>query len=447
MNIFISYSSKNRSLVEAIASDLESLGHDVWFDQELTGGHDWWQDILQNIRQCDLFVFALTPDSLESVPCKLEHSYAAALNKCVLPVMLANTDINDAPSTLRTIQFVDYHQPDRKSALALSRALADLPDQKPMPDPLPTPPAVPVSPLGRIRDQIDAPSLSYQEQSALLLDLKDALTRSADREESRELLMRFRERSDLLARIEKEISSLLPTLEPRRVGRFTLPKINLPPKQSVDPHEKTPDATTTRIALPMEPMPRILIWRAIGCCLTGIALWSLVNPVDPIPRIIAIVLTAFGLLVAAELPRVRHNWLVLVICCVIGGIVLPLSGALVDKNFYFVSTSIGSLIATSYFLLGLATTTGLALTAWRTSITWQRWLGSWLACSLGTGVDLVFLFEHLGLSVADQLGQIVGIALAIGIGGATLVFLPEVLNYIGHRLGIVLVQRREQPSA
>ena len=59
--IFISYSSKNRALVEALANDLETLGHEIWFDKELSGGQSWWDQILQGIRACDLFVFALTP--------------------------------------------------------------------------------------------------------------------------------------------------------------------------------------------------------------------------------------------------------------------------------------------------------------------------------------------------------------------------------------------------
>jgi len=38
VKIFISYSSKNRALVEMLADDLQSLGHDPWFDKELSGG-------------------------------------------------------------------------------------------------------------------------------------------------------------------------------------------------------------------------------------------------------------------------------------------------------------------------------------------------------------------------------------------------------------------------
>src|SRR5579859_2097095 len=102
MKIFISYSSKNRAQVEPLANDLEALGHDVWFDKELSGGQVWWDQILEAIRGCDLCVFALTPEALESQPCRREYTYAAAVNKIILPVMLESVEVNALPSALRS---------------------------------------------------------------------------------------------------------------------------------------------------------------------------------------------------------------------------------------------------------------------------------------------------------------------------------------------------------
>src|SRR5260221_5479370 len=159
MFIFISYSSKNRSLVETLANDLESLGHDTWFDKELSGGQVWWDQILGAIRDCDLCIFALTPQSLESAPCRLEYTDAAALHKHILPVMLDSVDVSVLPSILAAVQFVDYRQADRQTGINLSRALNKLPPEQPLPHPLPKPPAAPLSPLARLRDQSEATSL------------------------------------------------------------------------------------------------------------------------------------------------------------------------------------------------------------------------------------------------------------------------------------------------
>ena len=70
--IFISYNNENREIVKTLADDIATLGHQVWLDRELTGGQAWWDQILAEIRQCHVFVFALSPEALDSHPCKLD---------------------------------------------------------------------------------------------------------------------------------------------------------------------------------------------------------------------------------------------------------------------------------------------------------------------------------------------------------------------------------------
>src|SRR5258708_2504605 len=209
MRIFISYSSKNRSLIETLANDLESLGHEVWFDKELSGGQVWWDQILGAIRDCELCVFALTPQSLESHPCRLEYTYAAAMNKRILPVMMDNVDTNVLPSALAAVQIVDNRRADRQSGFNLSRAITKLPPAKPLPDPLPTPPPAPLSPLAPLRDQVEAQSLNFQEQASLILELKELLAHRETAAGTHQLLIQLRSRSDLLAQPAEEVDTLL----------------------------------------------------------------------------------------------------------------------------------------------------------------------------------------------------------------------------------------------
>jgi hypothetical protein len=61
---FVSYSRKSEAAAKALVADLENLGHTPWFDQDLSGGQAWWDQILATIRGCDIFVFVLDPDSL-----------------------------------------------------------------------------------------------------------------------------------------------------------------------------------------------------------------------------------------------------------------------------------------------------------------------------------------------------------------------------------------------
>jgi len=41
------------------AGDLGEIGLDVWRDQRLSGGQEWWDTILQSIRSVDFFLFVV----------------------------------------------------------------------------------------------------------------------------------------------------------------------------------------------------------------------------------------------------------------------------------------------------------------------------------------------------------------------------------------------------
>ena len=80
-SIFISYSRLSEHVVKELVQDIEKLGHEVWFDQELSGGQKWWDQILAAVRRCDVFIFVLDQSSLNSVACKSEYGYANELNR------------------------------------------------------------------------------------------------------------------------------------------------------------------------------------------------------------------------------------------------------------------------------------------------------------------------------------------------------------------------------
>jgi hypothetical protein len=216
--IFLSYSRDSAALVENLAKDIKALGYSVWSDRELTGGQDWWSEILGRVRACDVFVFALTPQSLDSVACTREYGYAAALRKPILPVLLSGISTNLLPPALAKTQHVDYRSQDREAGFRLARAIKDLPSGGTLPDPLPTPPAVPTSYLGGLAEQISNPSLSLPEQTALLFHLKRGLNENETAVDARKLLTQLRKRPDLYALIAQDIDSIgaaTPTAQPR----------------------------------------------------------------------------------------------------------------------------------------------------------------------------------------------------------------------------------------
>jgi hypothetical protein len=140
VNIFVSYSRQTEAITKALVEDVKALGHIVLFDQELSGGQAWWDQILEMIRRCDLFIFVLDAAALDSVACRREYGYAADLRKSILPVLVSGgVSINLLPPSLSQIEFVDYRKQDRTAGLRLAKALSAVPVPAPLPDPLPFP--------------------------------------------------------------------------------------------------------------------------------------------------------------------------------------------------------------------------------------------------------------------------------------------------------------------
>ena len=213
LKVFISYSRKSDATTKSLASDIVALGYSAWFDKELSGGQTWWDQILEHIRDCQLFVLVLDPESLNSTACKREYTYAANLGKPILPVLVSEgISDNLLPQALSKIQYVDYRTQDRDAALRLARAIAAAPPATKLPDPLPSPPEVPISYLGSLAEAVEtSAALSFEEQSALVVDLKTCKQTPDTSDDARMLLTRLRRRRDLYAPIADEIDSLLHT--------------------------------------------------------------------------------------------------------------------------------------------------------------------------------------------------------------------------------------------
>lgn len=62
-HIFISYSKKNRDYARPLADHLLSLGFDVWIDDQIDYGDDWWRVIVRAIRGAKAFIVVMTDES------------------------------------------------------------------------------------------------------------------------------------------------------------------------------------------------------------------------------------------------------------------------------------------------------------------------------------------------------------------------------------------------
>ena len=89
MKVFVSYPNHNDVAVRSLADDLERARQQARLDQDLGGGNAWWAQILEQIRACTVFVFALSNNSPYPAPCRAELECATALGVPILPVQIS----------------------------------------------------------------------------------------------------------------------------------------------------------------------------------------------------------------------------------------------------------------------------------------------------------------------------------------------------------------------
>lgn len=209
--VFLSYSREDEKLVTSLQTALGpgQLGCEVWLDSRLGGGQPWWDEILKEIRACDLFVLAVTMHSVNSAACMRECTYARSVGKPLLPVLLSEVSTNLLPQSVSDVQLVDYREDDRDAVASLARALLQIGAARALPDPLPDPPPVPFSYLEGLARRVRQERLSDVEQGSLVLDLKAALLDSKSAADARILLDQLRSRRDLFARFAREIDEAL----------------------------------------------------------------------------------------------------------------------------------------------------------------------------------------------------------------------------------------------
>lgn len=209
MGVFITYARKDRDLVRQLRADISQLGQQVWLDEEMTGGHQWWSTILRQIRESTVYVFALSPESLRSRACLSELRYAEALRRPILPIMVRPVAANTAPAVLANTQIVDYANRTPDTVFALLRAFQALPAAGSLPQPWPAEPPIPTSYLNTYLEQLNANELTLTAQVELFVQLRGRLDEEDDRAAVWNLLARLRSRRDLAQSLVADLNEVL----------------------------------------------------------------------------------------------------------------------------------------------------------------------------------------------------------------------------------------------
>jgi tetratricopeptide (TPR) repeat protein len=84
--VFISHSSKDKSIADAICNQLESAGIRCWIaPRNIEVGSDWTRGIMQGLAECQVFVLVFTADANVSEHVGREVAKAFSLGSAVIP--------------------------------------------------------------------------------------------------------------------------------------------------------------------------------------------------------------------------------------------------------------------------------------------------------------------------------------------------------------------------
>lgn len=103
MKIFVSYARVDKPFCIRIIETMNA--HEVWYDQRLYAGQDWWKEIQRRLAWCEVFVYLLSPESVASRNCRRELAIARHLKRDIIPVLIDSDTV--LPEAMRAWHYVD----------------------------------------------------------------------------------------------------------------------------------------------------------------------------------------------------------------------------------------------------------------------------------------------------------------------------------------------------
>ena len=92
-HIFISYSRKDLAIAERIIDALAKDDLEPWIDwKSIPKGEAFEREIQQGIEKAEIFLFLVSPDSVQSDWCNKEIAHAVKNGKRILPIVIQDTD-------------------------------------------------------------------------------------------------------------------------------------------------------------------------------------------------------------------------------------------------------------------------------------------------------------------------------------------------------------------
>ena len=224
-HLFISYARRDRAVVEALVPTLEVLGHEPFYDSEMSAGTQWWQTLLDKIEVSQGFIPVLSDEYLQSEACHREAEWATALGIPMLPIDIEGVRPELCARQIANSNWVQYSADDPMAVARIARGLAELPPFE-LPDPMPERPEIPISYFADLERLIrTAWEIPFEQELSLVATLTAKLQAPREAATARELLIALGNRPDVTYSSKVAIDAALgasehpaapPTDPPRR---------------------------------------------------------------------------------------------------------------------------------------------------------------------------------------------------------------------------------------
>ncbi|MEM9265644.1 MAG: TIR domain-containing protein [Cyanobacteria bacterium P01_F01_bin.13] len=126
-DIFLSYSEKDRELMDRLRLALMSEGFTTWINRtDIRVGVDFQTQINSGIEEASYMVYLISPDSLASKYCQQELDYAREFNKKIIPLLMRPVDLDEMSNDLRSLQFINFVNENDTDGSAYRKDIAKL---------------------------------------------------------------------------------------------------------------------------------------------------------------------------------------------------------------------------------------------------------------------------------------------------------------------------------
>jgi hypothetical protein len=105
--LFISYSRKDTEFARRLTESFAAQNMEAWVDwQDIPPSVDWFKEIEKGIEETDVFIFIISPDSVQSKVCAEEVAHAIKNGKRIAPVVCRDIDMGEAPDTVKHLNWI-----------------------------------------------------------------------------------------------------------------------------------------------------------------------------------------------------------------------------------------------------------------------------------------------------------------------------------------------------